>query len=95
VPPATSGTATLVGLVVGDTIIDFNQYYDSFLSNGLCEEPGKITTPGSFSISEPFVCNNITVEFRDGVGTLVGFTSDLSLTAAANTDTITRAKKMS
>ena len=88
VPPALTGTATLAGLVVGETIIDFNRYYDSFLSNGLCDEPGKITTPASFSLSEPFVCNNITVEFRDGVGTLVGFTSDLALTAAANTDTI-------
>jgi hypothetical protein len=34
---------------------------------------GKITTPGSIFPPSPFVCNNITVEFRDGVGTLVGF----------------------
>jgi uncharacterized repeat protein (TIGR01451 family) len=87
-PPSLSGTSTLVGLVLGETVVDFNRYYDSFLSNGLCEDPGKITTPGSFAVTEPFVCNNITLEFRDGLGTMAGFTSDLDLAAVANTDSV-------
>jgi uncharacterized repeat protein (TIGR01451 family) len=91
--PEDTATSTLVGLVVGDTVVDFNRYYDSFLSNGQCEDPGLITTPGSFSLSEPFACNNITLEFRDGVGTMVGFTSDLALTETPSADRLNQAEE--
>jgi MYXO-CTERM domain-containing protein len=90
---AGSASPTLIGFKLGPYRLEFNRYYTSFKGysdgdNGPPALPADIpecdpdtAVLAAFSPGDPFVCNWITIRFRNGTPTLVDYTAGLTLTA--------------